>query len=101
MSCKIVFYKLNSAWFSAADCISVCYFTIINGAYSQCIIRPCSLELLPRLELGSLDSKSKVLTITPQNQLLINSAAKIPAQVRNFEVALYVRGRLRSLKILF
>ena len=25
------------------------------------------LEILPRLELGSLDSESKVLTITPQN----------------------------------
>ena len=25
-------------------------------------------EVLPRLELGSLDSKSKVLTITPQDQ---------------------------------
>ena len=25
-------------------------------------------QVLPRLELGSLDSKSKVLTITPQDQ---------------------------------
>ena len=26
-------------------------------------------EVLPRFELGSLDSKSRVLTITPQDQL--------------------------------
>ena len=25
-------------------------------------------EVLPRFELGSLDSKSKVLTVTPQNR---------------------------------
>ena len=27
-------------------------------------------EVLPRLELGSLDSESKVLTITPENHVL-------------------------------
>ena len=65
------------------------------------IIRLCYLKFLPRLDFGSLDSKSKVLTITPQNQLLINSADQIPAQVSNFKLALHVRGRLRSLRILF
>ena len=30
------------------------------------------LEVLPRLELGSLDSESKVLTITPQNHLIFD-----------------------------
>jgi hypothetical protein len=63
LSCKIMFYKLKPAWFSAADCISVCYFTIINGAYSQCIIRLCYPKVLPRLELGPLDSKSKGITV--------------------------------------
>jgi hypothetical protein len=32
---------------------------------------------------------------------LINSAAQIPAQVCNFKLALHVRERLRSLRILF
>ena len=30
-------------------------------------------EVLPRLELGSLDSKSKVLTITPQDQAYLSA----------------------------
>ena len=30
------------------------------------------LEVLPRRELGSLDSESKVLTITPQNHLIFD-----------------------------
>ncbi len=30
-------------------------------------------EVLPRFELGSLDSESKVLTITPLDQLQLNS----------------------------
>ena len=31
-----------------------------------------SLEVLPRLELGSLDTESKVPTITPQNHFIFN-----------------------------
>ena len=34
------------------------------------------LKVLPRFELGSLDSRSKVLTITPQNQLVKNAFIK-------------------------
>ena len=30
------------------------------------------LEVLPRVELGSLDSESKVLTITPQNHSIFD-----------------------------
>ena len=44
------------------------------------------LEVLPRLELGSLDTESKVLTITPQNHLIFN----VP--LMNFSTQLNVRG---------
>ena len=44
------------------------------------------LEVLPRLELGSLDSESKVLTITPQNHLIFN----VP--LMNLSTQLNVRG---------
>ena len=36
--------------------------------YDFCINIPVKGEVLPRFELGSLDSKSKVLTVTPQNR---------------------------------